>query len=53
MEKLIVSSSPHFKSGRTTQKIMRDVLIALSPAAVASVILFGPRALVRCVVRAG
>ena len=50
MEKLIVSSSPHFKSGRTTQKIMRDVLIALSPAAVASVILFGPRALLLIVV---
>ncbi len=45
MEKLIVSSSPHLKSGRTTQKIMRDVLIALSPAALASIILFGPRAL--------
>ena len=43
--KLIVSASPHLRSGATTQKIMLDVLIALAPAAVASVILFGPKAL--------
>ena len=43
--KLIVSASPHLRSGATTQKIMLDVIIALVPAAVASVILFGPRAL--------
>ena len=45
MEKLIVSSSPHIHSASTTQKIMLDVIIALLPAAVASVILFGPIAL--------
>ena len=45
MEKLIVSSSPHFRSKTTTQSIMRDVLIALAPAAIASVVLFGLRAL--------
>ena len=44
-KKLIVSASPHLRSGATTQKIMLDVIIALVPAAVASVILFGPRAL--------
>ena len=44
MEKLIVSSSPHFNGGRTTQNIMLDVIIALVPAMVASVILFGFRA---------
>ena len=44
-QKLIVSTSPHLRSGATTQKIMLDVIIALAPAAVASVILFGPRAL--------
>ena len=44
-QKLIVSASPHLRSGATTQKIMLDVIIALAPAAVASVILFGPRAL--------
>ena len=46
MEKLIVSSSPHFNGGRTTQNIMLDVIIALVPAMVASVILFGFRAAV-------
>ena len=46
MEKLIVSSSPHFNGGRTTQNIMLDVIIALAPAMIASVILFGFRAAV-------
>ena len=44
MEKLIVSSSPHVHSRITTQSIMRDVLIALTPAAIASVVLFGLKA---------
>ncbi len=43
--KLTVSSSPHQKSGDTTTGIMRDVIIALVPAAVAAVIVFGLRAL--------
>ena len=43
--KLTVSSSPHQKSGDTTTGIMRDVIIALIPAAVAAVIVFGLRAL--------
>ena len=46
MEKLIVSTSPHIHSKTTTQKIMRDVLIALAPASVASVVLFGMKALI-------
>ena len=45
MEKLIVSSSPHLRSGDTTQKLMLDVIIALCPALIASVVLFGWRAL--------
>lgn len=45
MDKLIVSTSPHIRTKISTQNIMRDVLIALSPAAVASVIFFGLRAL--------
>lgn len=45
MNQLISSVSPHFTGKRTTQKIMLDVLIALMPAAVASVILFGARSL--------
>lgn len=50
MEKLIVSSSPHIQSRTTTQGIMRDVIIALIPAAVAGVVLFGWRALVTILV---
>ena len=45
MEKLIVSSSPHIHSGASTRKIMLDVIIALLPATVAAVVLFGLRAL--------
>ena len=45
MNKLISSVSPHINSPRTTQKIMLDVLIALLPAGVASVIIFGWRSL--------
>ena len=40
MSKLTVTS-PHIFTPRTTRSIMLDVLIALLPAAVASVILFG------------
>ncbi len=45
MEKLIVSPSPHVRSGMTTQKIMLNVIIALCPAVIASGIIFGLRAL--------
>lgn len=44
-DRLIVSSSPHLRNGITTRKIMLDVIIALVPAAIASVIIFGPQAL--------
>lgn len=43
MEKMIVSSSPHFNGKATTQTIMLDVIIALVPAMIASVVLFGFR----------
>lgn len=46
MEKLIVSSSPHFNGRKTTQNIMLDVIIAMAPAMIASVIIFGFRAAV-------
>ena len=36
---------PHIDSGATTRKIMGDVLIALLPALIAAVIIFGWRAL--------
>lgn len=42
---LLVSPAPHVRSKVTTQRIMLDVLIALLPAAVASVWIFGWRAL--------
>ena len=42
---LTISSSPHVHSPVTTQTIMRDVLIALVPALVGSVVFFGFRAL--------
>ncbi len=40
-----VMISPHIHSGRSTAGIMRDVLIALLPATVAGVVIFGLRAL--------
>ena len=42
---MTISSSPHAHTSRTTQTIMRDVLIALAPAMAGSVYFFGPRAL--------
>lgn len=42
---LIASVSPHIRSNNTTATIMRDVIIALLPAVVASVVIFGPKAL--------
>lgn len=38
---LVITSSPHLHCGMTTRGVMLDVLIALAPAAVASVLLFG------------
>ncbi|MBE5756949.1 MAG: hypothetical protein E7342_04020 [Clostridiales bacterium] len=45
MSKLTVSVSPHIHSGKTTSKIMLDVIIALLPATIAGVVIFGLRAL--------
>lgn len=45
MNKLISSVSPHFHTPRTSQGIMLDVIIALCPAAIASVIIFGWRSM--------
>ena len=50
MEKLIASSSPHIQSKVTTQSIMRDVIIALLPAAVAGSVLFGVKAIITILV---
>ena len=45
MSQLTVAASPHFRSGNSTAKIMLDVIIALCPALIAGVIVFGWRAL--------
>ena len=42
---LRLSVSPHIHSGKSTSKIMLDVIIALLPATVASVVIFGLRSL--------
>ena len=47
---LIVSSSPHIRTPRDTRAIMLDVIIALAPALIASVIFFGFKALLVTVV---
>ena len=43
--KLIVAPAPHVHGSESTQKIMRDVLLALTPALVFSVVAFGWSAL--------
>ena len=43
--KLHISVSPHIRTKRTTRTIMLDVIIALLPAAIAGVVIFGIRAL--------
>ena len=48
--KLIVSSSPHLSSTVKTRNIMLDVIIAMIPALIASVIYFGYNALILVVV---
>ena len=46
MEKnMVVSVNPHIYASQTTQTIMRDVLIALFPAVIASIVFFGVKAL--------
>ena len=44
-QRLLVSPAPHFRRARDTQAIMLDVIIALMPSFIASVIFFGWRAL--------
>src|SRR5699024_5739787 len=45
MNQLIVTSSPHITSKRTTSGIMLDVILAMVPAIIAAYIHFGYRAL--------
>ena len=44
-QKLTLSVSPHIHSGRSTSRIMLDVIISLMPAAIAGSVIFGWRAL--------
>ncbi len=44
-KKLIITSSPHIRDGVSTRRIMQEVCLALTPAGIASVILFGMPAL--------
>lgn len=50
MSNFIVSPSPHISSPINTRKIMLDVLIALVPALIASIIFFGVRAFIVTIV---
>ncbi|MBR5537895.1 MAG: RnfABCDGE type electron transport complex subunit D [Clostridia bacterium] len=55
MAKLTVSAAPHIHSGASTNRIMLDVIIALLPATVASVVIFGLKSLIviaACVITA-
>jgi len=52
-ERLIVSSSPHFLNNESVPKIMHTVVMALFPAAAASVYFFGFRALLLILVCIG
>ena len=45
-EKIIISASPHVHSDRTSKRVMYDVLIALIPAFLVSIYLFGISALI-------
>ncbi|HOO29722.1 MAG: RnfABCDGE type electron transport complex subunit D [Bacillota bacterium] len=47
--KLIVTPAPHIRSGDSTPAIMRDVVIALLPAAISAVYFFGAQAAVSMV----
>lgn len=49
-EKYIVSPSPHTRCDVGTASIMRDVVIALLPALIAGIVIFGLRALIVVVV---
>lgn len=50
MNKLFVEASPHIRSAWTTQKVMLNVIIALCPALIASVVIFGLKALLLTVI---
>ena len=48
--KLIATSSPHIRGSETTRSIMLDVIIAMLPALIWAVVMFGIKALTLTVV---
>lgn len=55
MDKLIMSSGPHIHSDASSRRVMLDVILALLPASIAAVVLFGMPALwiiLTCVISA-
>lgn len=55
MSKLTVTAAPHIHSGASTNRIMLDVIVALLPVTIASVVIFGLQSLViiaACVISA-
>lgn len=53
MRKLIVSPSPHIHAKDSTQSLMRDVLIALTPSLLVSIYYFGFSAIMLVLIGAG
>ena len=51
--KMTVSASPHIRSASTTTGIMLDVIVALIPALIVAVAIFGYRVLAVCGVTVG
>ncbi len=51
--KMTVSASPHIRSASTTTGIMLDVIVALIPALIVAVVIFGYRVLAVCGVTVG
>ena len=45
MDKLILSNAPHIHTSDSSRRVMLDVVIALLPATVAAVVIFGTGAL--------
>ncbi len=43
-KKLAITSCPHIRSRKTTQRIMQEVCIALAPAGIAAIVFFGAAA---------
>lgn len=47
-KRLLVTSSPHYRSPESTRTVMTDVIIALLPSIILATVFFGPRVLTLC-----